>query len=533
MELCDKYMHEYILYNPTINDLIKSEKYNHLRGKMENIYSDTYSKMDEKLDNKYLKLLKKKKDKTHYDKLFYEDLKINDKLTYFESQYFPLSSLDNIYLEMIHTIKSKDSDYKFIDVTSYKDFIERLKKLKEITNCILSDLKEGIKNKYIISDIILHRIIEQLEECIKTNTVENNFNHPLKIPLSIKSEFINTIDDYLIKNIKKILEFLINEYASHCKNNVGLSSYKNGKRYYRDLVKITVGKDYTPEEVHKIGLKEVSKCVNKINSLKRKMDKKLSYSEFIKEMNEKKPKKTNFIAELKKHKKRINSKIFPKYFDDDLSKIDDYEIKSVTKEEKNTSAYYLMPDLKNERKGIFYINTLDPSRVNMYELQTLSLHEAIPGHHYEISKNKTDKPLYFKLNNYTAYSEGWALYCESFIEPENVYEIFWNLIYSLHRCIRLVVDTGIHYYSWSYEKSFQYMNKYLPFTDEHIKNEICRYIDDPAQAISYKIGELTILELKDLYFKKYKNDYKGFHSLFLKIGPCPLDILKKKFISYL
>ena len=147
MELCDKYMHEYILQNPTLNDIIKSDKYNHLRGKLENIYSYEYSKKDEKLVNKYLKLLKKKKDKTYYDKLFYNELMLDNKLNYFDSQYFPLSSLDNIYLEMIHTIKSKDSDYKFSDINSYKDFIFRLNKLNQITNDIISDLREGIKKK--------------------------------------------------------------------------------------------------------------------------------------------------------------------------------------------------------------------------------------------------------------------------------------------------------------------------------------------------------------------------------------------------
>ena len=121
------------------------------------------------------------------------------------------------------------------------------------------------------------------------------------------------------------------------------------------------------------------------------------------------------------------------------------------------------------------------------------------------------------------------MYCEGLLEPKNNYELFWKLIYNLHRSIRLVIDTGIHYYKWSYEKSFQYMKRYLPFSEDTIKNEIYRYICDPGQAVTYKIGELTMLDLRNKFFKKFPNNYKEFHKLILKLGPCPLNILVDEF----
>ena len=191
-------------------------------------------------------------------------------------------------------------------------------------------------------------------------------------------------------------------------------------------------------------------------------------------------------------------------------------------------------DLKLKKKGAFYINTFNPGLINRNELYVLTLHEGIPGHHYENNYHiNRDVGDFFKSNHYDNYSEGWGLYCESLLKTNNNYERFWQIIYNLHRSIRLVVDTGIHYFDWSYEKSFQFMKQYLPHSDDEIKDEIYRYICDPGQALCYKIGELFFLDLRKKYFKKFKEDYKGFHSLILKIGPMPLHLFHKKFCEYL
>ena len=145
MELCDKYLHELILFNPVMNDYLKLEKYNHLRGRFPNFLSKEYTKKEDKLNKKYYNLLKKNRNKTFYDKLFYGDLKEYFKVSYFEDQYFTLSNSDNIYMNFIFDIKSSDSDYEFTDKNSYQDFISRMKSLTPITTIILHDLKEGLK----------------------------------------------------------------------------------------------------------------------------------------------------------------------------------------------------------------------------------------------------------------------------------------------------------------------------------------------------------------------------------------------------
>ena len=532
MELCDKYIHDYVLLNPTLNDFMKIKQYNHLRSKYPNFLSKEYDKREENLNKKYLKILDKKKEKTFYDQLFYSDLKEYFKEIDFPSEYFPLSYLDNYFVNILTDINSKDSQYSFTDTKSYEDYISRLKQSKKITKEMILNMKKGLKEKMTIPKIIIRGIIEQLEDLLKNNTYENKYNHFQKIPKNIEKKFLDTIRDYLILSIRNILSFLIEEYVENCRDTIGLCDLKSGKRLYENILKSYLTEDYSSENVHKIGLKEVNKNKKKLKDLQKKMKIKgdLSYFMFhMKKQNKKMKDKKEVLEELHKIRERLLKEVFQKYFDNKLSKKDLYKIKPVPKENKHMSAYYLLPDFKNERKGTFFINALNPELVNKYELPVLSAHEGIPGHHYENLKHSNEKyPLYVRITPYTAYSEGWALYCESLYKPKNNYELFWQIIYNLHRSIRLVIDTGIHYYGWSYDKCFHYMKKLLPLSDIEIKNEIYRYICDPGQALCYKIGELKLLELRDKYFKSYKEDYKNFHKLIMDIGPVPLDILEQE-----
>ena len=532
MELCDKYISEYILLNPTLNDFLKMDEYNHLRSKYPNFMSKEYDKKETKLNQKYLKLLKNKKDKTFYDQLFYDDLKEYFKEVDFPSECFPLSYLDNYFAGILTDINSKDSQYSFSDVKSYEDYIARLKKTKIITKCMIENMRKGLKEKMTIPKMIVRGIIKQLEDLIVDNTFQNKYNHFRKIPISIEKEFLNTIEKQVIVSVKTILKFLIEEYVENCRDTIGLCDLKTGKRLYENIVASYLTEKYTSESVHEIGLREVKKNKKLLKDLQKKMKIKgdLSYFMFhMKKHNKKMKDKKEVLDELHKIRERLLKEVFQKYFDDKVSKKDLYKIKCVPKENNHMSAYYLLPDFKNERKGTFFINANDPSKVNKYELPVLSVHEGIPGHHYEHLKHRDDKyPIYNRITPYTAYSEGWALYCEGLYEPKNNYEIFWQIIYNLHRSLRLVIDTGIHSYGWQYDKCFHYMKRLLPYSDTEIKNEIYRYICDPGQALCYKIGELKLLELREKYFKSYKEDFKGFHKLIMDIGPVPLDRLEEE-----
>ena len=534
-ELCEDYIHEIIKLNPTMNDFIKLKKYNNLRHKMPDYYSEKFYEKEEKINKKYYDILKKKKCKTFYDKLLFDELSDYYKTNYFEDEYYPLSHLDNDFIELMVSINSDDNSYEFNDVDSYKDYMNRLKKCKSFCNEIIKSFQKGIKKKRTLPRIITQSIIQQLQEIIVENTYENKYNHPNKIPKSIEKSFLDCIEKNLIYSIKRLLNFLIDEYVDHCRTTVGLCHIPYGKKLYENIVKTYAYKDYNSEIVHKLGISEINKNIKKINNLKKKRKFKGDYSEFIFHMKNNKSSqiknKKDIIPYIVSLNKRILTEIFSKKFDEKIEKKDYYNIELVPKERDHNTAYYQLPDINGDENGTYYLN---PLNANKHELYILTLHEGIPGHHYETMKNlRSDKPLYYKLCSFTSYVEGWGLYCESLAEPKNDYELFWQIIYDLHRSIRLVIDTGIHYYGWSYEKSYQYMKKYLPFDNETIKNEIYRYISDPGQAICYKIGEQFIIDLRKKYFKKHKDDYKNFHKLFLEIGPCPLHMVEEKFNEYL
>ena len=177
------------------------------------------------------------------------DLKEYIDTLYFKDEYFPLSHLDNDFIDIMTTINSKDSSYEFTDVKSYKDYISRLKKTKHICNQMIHNMRKGIQKKMTISKIIVQSIINQLQELIINNTYDNEFNHYRKIPPSIKKEFLDTIDSYLIGSIRKMIQFLIDEYIERCRYTIGLCGLKNGKRLYRVMTQfITIKYEYQGNE---------------------------------------------------------------------------------------------------------------------------------------------------------------------------------------------------------------------------------------------------------------------------------------------
>ena len=180
-------------------------------------------------------------------------------------------------------------------------------------------------------------------------------------------------------------------------------------------------------------------------------------------------------------------------------------------------------DLEGNRLGTFYINTRDITNHSKMEVESLSLHEGIPGHHLQLTYLYDNNfPIFLKTIDFTAYEEGWALYCESLGDYKDPLSYYGKLNAEMMRALRLIVDTGIHYYNWSFKKSFDLFKKYTFMKDSDIEAEIHRYIAIPGQALAYKIGEKVFLDLKN-----EKNlDEKSFHDLVLKNGPMPLNLLK-------
>jgi len=523
MELCDQYIHELIQLVPELNDFHQLDKYKHLRPKYTNTLTKEFQKLERELIRKYHKLVKAKKQKSYYDLIFLDDLKTMIKESkYISLDHVPIDSLENYPLSYVSGLQG-ETDYEFTDKQSYLDYLHRFKGIPEMTDSIINNMQAGIKNKDTLPRIIVLDLRDQYISALGMNLDE------IKVPQNIKKEVISSIQKYVIPSIKRLKDLLENEYLCKCTDKIGLNSLSGGSSIYKGLLEGQTMKGYTPKDIHKLGEREVKRLMNKINEMKRKMKFKGSLKEFYEHTTDTFKQKDDIISYSNKLQKEIYKKIYPKYFNVTLLEKDLADIKNVADDKSRLYAFYI----GTKKRGTFYVNTHIYEELNKHELITLSLHEAIPGHHLQLMTHNRSKklPIYIQSCHNTGYIEGWGLYCENFTELHTDKEMVWKYIYELQRAIRLVIDTGIHAFNWTYDKCFDYMKKYLHYSDYLIRNEIIRYICIPSQALSYKVGELTILFLRDRYLKKFPNDMKGFHDLLFDIGPCPLDLLVKEFIK--
>lgn len=526
MELCDQYLHEMIEIDPTLNDFFLKEEYLSKRHIQPNIYSEKYYEKINKLDHKYLKILEDKKCLNNYDKILLKDIQNNIHMEeeYEIYYYIPIDLMGNILISYV-TESSGNGHFKFKEKKDYDDFIGRLKSMNSITNEIIKKMNEGIKAKITLYKKTVDKMIENIQDILKEKLYLNNIKSRYQKRLN------KEIEENLGKNLRKLLEFLMNEYYQFSSDKMGLESYKKGKEKYKELVKYLTFDDLTPEMINKFGFIELKR----LKKEKEKLGKKLGLKDIDKYVKENKSfyynNKKEIIDDLLKIRKKLQKKVYSENFHGDFKDKDLYDIKSVPKESKHMVAYYISSNIgdDNSKMGTFYINTMIPQDVNRYEMYVLSLHEGIPGHHYEIlTHQQSDIPDYLKYGGYTSYSEGWGLYSESLGNYNNDYEYYFKLQYDIHRTMRLIIDTGIHYYGWDYNKCYELMKENLSFPENYLKKELLRYINLPGQAITYKIGEKTILYLRNKSLNEGMT-IKDFHKKIMNVGPCHLDNLLERF----
>ncbi len=300
----------------------------------------------------------------------------------------------------------------------------------------------------------------------------------------------------------------------------------------------------TADEIHQLGLKEVERITAEMEKVKQQVgfngDMK-SFFNFVR--NDKDLMPYTEPQQVLDHFQNIYDRIKP-HLDElfDHKPKTKFEIRETEKfREESASAEYSPGSLDGTRPGIFYVPIPDASKYNVYSDESLFLHEAIPGHHYQISLTQENEDLstFRKTIWYSGYGEGWALYCESLGKELGLYtdpfQYFGRLSQEMHRAIRLVVDTGIHAEKWTREQAIQYSMDHEADSEASITAEIERYMANPGQALSYKIGEIKIRELRDLAKEKLgdKFDIREFHNQVLSTGCVPLEILERKIRNWI
>jgi uncharacterized protein (DUF885 family) len=435
----------------------------------------------------------------------------------------------------------------------YRNFLKRMDLYAVWIDSAMAYMKKGIDKGIVLPKALTVKVIPQFESMVTPNVEDNIFYTTIKsIPNdftqqqkdNLKKDYTAVIKEKLEPQFKKMSAFLKNEYLPASRTTSGIGSLPNGAAIYSVYVKQWTTTDKTPAEIHEIGLKEVARIKAEMEKVKEQVGFKGTINEFFEHVRTKPElmafkKPEDVIANFE----RIYSVIKPNV--DKLFSLQPkcpFQIKRTEAfREKSASAEYNQGSADGSRPGTFYVPIPDVKTYNCYSDEDLFLHEAIPGHHFQISLQQENKELpdFRKFNWFGAYGEGWALYTESLGKElgcyKDPYQYFGMLGAEMHRAVRLVVDTGIHTKGWTREQAIKYSLENEAESEEGITTEIERYMAIPGQALSYKTGQMKILELRKKAQDKMKDkfDIKVFHQKVLESGVLPLALLEKKINNWI
>jgi len=486
-----------------------------------------------------------KQERISYDILEWE-LEIALDAFKFPFELTPIDQMWSINLVM-GQLGSGGSAQPFETKEDYDQWFNRLDGYMDWCETALVNMRAGIRQGVVLPKSLIEKVIPQFKTLSQGPVEDHLFYKPaLNIPtsissedkLEIKKEMVLLIHNKLIPQYKKISNFLETEYFIAGRASSGVDAYSFGEELYNYMIRLNTTTNLSAREIHDIGLKEVKRLRTEMEKVMEELNYSgdlLSFFDHVRNSKDLMP--FSDPQEVIENFNKIHQRMLPqldKLFD--LKPKAAFEIKRTEAfREESASAEYNPGSLDGTRPGIFYVPIPDVKKYNVYVDEDLFLHEAIPGHHYQISlqQENQDLPAFRKNLWYSSYGEGWALYCESLGKElglyQDPYQYFGMLGNEMHRAIRLVVDTGIHAFGWSREKAIKYSLENEAESEASITSEIERYMAMPGQALSYKIGQLKILELRKYAEETLGDDFsvKEFHNIMLQPGCVPLDILDK------
>ena len=490
-------------------------------------------------------------EKNSYDIIKWE-VSIGKDLLKYDTNLMPFQQFWGTHLTL-GQFASDSSSQPFKTEKDYKNFLKRMDLFSVWMDSAMVYMKKGIDKGIVLPKTLTLKVIPQFESMVTPNVEDNLFYSAVKsFPKEIsadqqdalKKEYAATIKEKLEPQFKKMTAFLKNEYLSASRNTSGIGSLPNGAALYKVYAKQWTTTTKTPEEIHALGLKEVARIKAEMEKVKEQVSFKGTINEFFEHVRTK-PELMSFktpeevIANFEKIHKTIKPNV-DKLFS--LQPKCAFRIKRTEAfREKTASAEYSQGTADGTRPGVFYVPIPDVKTYNYYGDEDLFLHEAIPGHHFQISLQQENQQLpdFRKFAWFGAYGEGWALYTESLGKELGLYtdpyQYFGMLGNEMHRAVRLVVDTGIHNLGWTREQAIKYSLENEAESEASIVAEIERYMAIPGQALSYKMGQLKILELRKKAQDKMKDkfDIKVFHQKVLESGVLPLALLEKKIFNWI
>ena len=428
----------------------------------------------------------------------------------------------------------------------YLDWIERLSKLEVVIDAEIEKAKKGIETGTVPPRFLMQKVFDQIKlQAFVSPETSPFFRAFESMDRSISQEDVdaiqakakNVIATKVIPAYLKLHQFFEDSYLPACRISIGIKDINNGKKYYEYLARKFTTTTLTPQEIHNIGLLEVARIKTEMEAVIKEVKWQGTFKGFLDDLRSNPKFYYETSEELFEAYLATSKRIDPELVN--IFKVlpsMPYGLKPIPIESApdTTTAYYQRPAADGSRAGYYYVNLYRPEVRPKYEIEVLSVHEAVPGHHLQIAlAMELDLPNFRKYGGVTAFVEGWGLYSESLGYDlglyKDPYSQFGQLTYDMWRAIRLVVDTGMHYFDWSRQDAINYFLDNSAKTKQDVMNEVDRYINWPGQALAYKIGQLKIQELKDRAKKELGDsfDIKDFHHEVLKRGALPLDILEQ------
>lgn len=450
---------------------------------------------------------------------------------------------------LMGVLGSGSSAQPFATVSDYERFLKRIDDYVVWSNQAIENMREGAKRNLTYPSLLMQKVMPQLAELGTRDVDKSVFYQPIiNMPQEIEGAdrerlqraYRSAIEQKIAPSYQRLHDFIRDEHLPKARSTVAWSDLPNGAAWYAYLAHNYTTTDLSADQIHTLGLQEVARIRAEMEQVKSQVGFKGSLSEFFKFLQED-PQfyfedEESLLNGYRALKAKIDARL-PALFND-FPKAG-YEVRPVEafRAQSAAGASYQVPSADGSRPGIFYINTFNLKAQPKFGMETLSLHEAAPGHHFQlaIQQELKDLPRFRRFGSrYVAYTEGWALYAESlgkalglFTDP---YQYYGRLSDEMLRAMRLVVDTGLHTRGWSRQRAIDYMIENSSLAPSDAEAEVERYIAIPGQALGYKIGQIRIQQIREQAQAALgeRFDVREFHSQALRDGSLPLSVLERK-----
>lgn len=554
--LLEQYSKEYYQLNPMA---ATEEGVNDYNDQLEITISESYIGKANALNQKYLDTLSNisrqnlsTSELLSVDILLYklgsEKEKINNSLGF----YRPVDQFVFSFPTRFATLGSGAGSIPFNNEKDFRDFINRMKAFPIWVDQAIANMQKGLTLNNSNPKAAMLKVPPQLKPLFEGTVQENIFYKPLlKLPgtinstdaVELKKDYSYAIENNIQPAYKKLHDYIVTVYIPKARITSGLIDNNNGKQEYELWLKYYTTTNITAETIFNLGLSEVARIRMQMDAVKTQVGFKgdlISFFKYVKTDVKFFPFKTEkeVLDRYSSFEEQMSPQLNLLF---NLKPKAKFEVRATEKfREAGANAQYNKPSRDGKRPGIFYETVRDPGKYNYFIMEGLFIHEAIPGHHYQIAiQQEATIPEFRKAYWTSAFGEGWALYAESLGKDlgmyKDPYQYLGRLNNEIERAVRLVVDAGIHYKGWSREKAIAYVLENQPVSAIEAEQRIERYMVTPGQAVSYKVGELKIIELRERAKKALGNkfDIKEFHDEVLKDGCLPLLILEKKINTWI